>query len=148
MYNNNNNNIMRLLPSLKVGQSCLGHIYNFYQIDDKLSWSNDSIIESGSSMALHCTENLRSVSRVVSEPESFTLQSVTLTTWPSLRLKKFIQSIKFDGCSLLHIEIKFKRKWKLILIGQIFTDICFQEQSLKQQLVRKTLLLRYPLCLC
>ena len=66
----------------------IGHINHFYRIDDRddeLIRSSDSIIESGSSMSLHCTENLAVVSRVGSEPESFTLQSVTLTTWPSLR---------------------------------------------------------------
>ena len=77
---------MRLFPFFKVGWSCLRHINNFYRIDDRLSRSNDCIIESDSSMTLYCTENQRSVSRVVSEPESFTLQSVTLTNWPSLRL--------------------------------------------------------------
>ena len=68
---------MRLFPSFKAGQSCLGHINHFYRFDDRndeLSRSNDSIIESTSSMTLNCTENLQSVSRVVSEPESFTTQ--------------------------------------------------------------------------
>ena len=37
----------------------------------------------------------------------------------------FIQSIKFDRSSLLHIEIKFKSKWKLILIGQPMHSINF-----------------------
>ena len=58
------------------------HINNFYLIndrDDELIRSSDDIIESGSLMTLHCTENLQSVSRVRNEPESFTLQSVTLT---------------------------------------------------------------------
>ena len=54
-------NIPRLFPSFKEGQSCLGHINHFYRIDDRddeLSRSSDSIIESGSSKSLHCTENL------------------------------------------------------------------------------------------
>ena len=39
----------------------IGHINNFYRIDDRddeLSRSNDRIIESCSSMTLHCSENL------------------------------------------------------------------------------------------
>ena len=75
------NNIQRLFPSLSQGHN------NFYQIDDRddeLSRSSNGIIESGSSMTLHRTENLQSASRIWSEPESFALQSVTLTTWSSL----------------------------------------------------------------
>ena len=33
-------------------------------------------------------------------------------------IQNFEELIKFDGSSLLHIEKKLKRKWKLILIGQ------------------------------
>ena len=66
--------------------------YNFYRIydrDDELSRSNDSIIESGSSMTLYCTENLSQCLELYanqSRLRTVTLQSVTLTTWPSLRL--------------------------------------------------------------
>ena len=47
--------------------------YRIYARDDELSRSSNGIIESGSSMTLHCTENLQSESRVGSDPESFTL---------------------------------------------------------------------------
>ena len=43
-----NNNIQRLFPSFKVGQSCLGHSNHFYRIedrDDELSRSSNGIIE-------------------------------------------------------------------------------------------------------
>ena len=33
-------------------------------------------------------------------------------------IQNFEELIKFVGSSLLHIEMKLKRKWKLILIGQ------------------------------
>ena len=60
-------------------------INHFYRIDDRdneLSRSSNGIIESDSAMTLHCTENLHSCG---ARTRAAKLQSMTPTTWPSLR---------------------------------------------------------------
>ena len=73
-------------------------------------------------MTLYCAENLQSESGVGSKPESVTLQSVTLSIWPSLRLSPLYFKViyLFTACfSILHVQFKYFAQHSIYILNLI-----------------------------